>query len=351
MEPSKPEKSEDALQSNVRRMEAAISEAQTRHAAYLQAWMSHGAWPMSRRQQRRLARQFSRDARREDWKRKRGPAWAPAIVFFTAGFWFLSMANRSSGNPPRWLGVLLILGAIAFLIRNRGRGGEGEKAASSEDVQEAERPPLDVKQAPPKQETRAEPDRTEALCEKLIQAIRASPQPLREVVHRPEETIASLRKACAALRERESSLRALVTPEDSARLDAERAKLAQRIQSETDEVVRDRLSAALKSLEDQVRQRSSLVTSAVRLEAERTRIHYALENLYTQVLSVRSADSGSEDVSGAGLRGSLSRLSDEVSAVAESLEAVSRGEETLVTPVSPVTSETGAPKRADREKS
>src|ERR1700687_5869850 len=96
---------------------------------------------------------------------------------------------------------------------------------------------------------------------------------------------------------------------------------------------------------------SSLVASAVRLEAERTRLHYALENLYTQVLSVRSADSGSEDVSGAGLRRSLSRLSDEVSAVAESLEAVSRGEETLVTPVSPVTSETGAPNRADREKS
>jgi hypothetical protein len=236
-------------------------------------------------------------------------------------------------------------------MRHRGRGGEGERAASSEEAEKDERPPLNAKQRSPEQETRAEPDRTEALCERLIQAIRAGPQPLREVLHRPEETIASLRKACAALRERERSLRALVTPEDSARLDAERAKLAQRIQSEADEVVRDRLSAALKSLEDQVRQRSSLVTSAARLEAERTRIHYALENLYTQVLSVRSADSGSEDVSGAGLRRSLSRLSDEVSAVAESLEAVSRGEETLLTPVAPVTSETGSPKRGDREKS
>jgi len=351
MEPSKPENSEDALQSNVRRMEAAISQAQRRHAAYLQTWMSHDAWPMSRRQQRRLVRQFSRHARRDDWKRRRGPAWAPAIVFFTLGLWFLSMAaHRSSGDPTRWLGLAFILGAIAFLMRNRGRGSEGERAAA-EEVPQSERPPLNDKQTSPDKETRAEPDRTEALCEKLIQAIRAGPQPLREVVHRPEETIASLRKACAALRERESSLRALVTPEDSARLDAERAKLAQRIQSEADEVVRDRLSAALESLDDQVRQRASLVTSAARLDAERTRIHYALENLYTQVLSVRSADSGSEDVSGAGLRRSLSRLSDEVSAVAESLEAVSRGEETLLTPVTPVTSETGSPKRADREKS
>ncbi len=346
MEPSKPENSEDALQSNVRRMEAAILQAQRRHAAYLQTWMSHDAWPMSRRQQRRLARQFSRHARGEDWKRRRGPAWAPAIVFFTLGLWFLSM-----GDATRFLGLGFILGAIAFLMRSRGRGSGEEKAASAEEVPQGERPPVDAKQTSPEKETRAESDRTEALCEKLIQAIRAGPQPLREVVHRPEETIASLRKACAALRERESSLRALVTPEDSARLDAERAKLAQRIQSEADEVVRDRLSAALKSLDDQVRQRSSLVTSAARLEAERTRIHYALENLYTQVLSVRSADSGSEDVSGAGLRGSLSRLSDEVSAVAESLEAVSRGEETLLTPVGPVTSETGSPKRADREKS
>src|SRR6266849_5019782 len=350
MEPSKPENSEDALQSNVRRMEAAILQAQRRHAAYLQTWMSHDAWPMSRRQQRRLARQFSRHVRREDWKRRRGPSWVPAVALFALGFWFLSMAQRSSGDATRWLGLAFILGAIAFLMRNRGRGSEGERAAA-EEVPQSERPPLNAKQTSPDKETRAEPDRTEALCEKLIQAIRAGPQPLREVVHRPEATIASLRKACAALRERESSLRALVTPEDSARLDAERAKLAQRIQSEADEVVRDRLSAALKTLDDQVRQRASLVTSAARLDAERTRIHYALENLYTQVLSVRSADSGSEDVSGAGLRRSLSRLSDEVSAVAESLEAVSRGEETLLTPVGPVTSETGSPKRSDREKS
>ena len=347
MEPSKPENSEDALRSNVRRMEAAILEAQRRHAAYMQTWMNDGAWPMSHRQQRRLARQISRQARRDDWRRRRGPAWVPAIALFVLG---LTMIQRSSGDS-RWLALVFILGAIAFLLRGRGRDSGGEKEASTEEVSQVERRRLDAKQPSPKQETRAEPDRTEALCEKLIQAIRASPQPLREVVHRPEETIASLRKACAALRERESSLRALVTPEDSARLDAERAKLAQRIQSETDEVVRDRLSAALKSLDEQVRQRSSLVTSAARLEAERTRIHYALENLYTQVLGVKSADSGSEDVSGAGLRRSLSRLSDEVSAVAESIEAVSRGEEAIVTPVSPVTSETGSRDRADREKS
>jgi hypothetical protein len=349
MEPSRPENSEDALQWNVRRMQAAISQAEQRHAACIQSWMSPGAWPMSHRQWG-LARQLARQGRREDWKRRRGPAWAPAIVFFTLGLWFLSTASQqSAGDPSRWLGLGFILGAVAFLLRIRGRGRERHKGAPAEDVQQDERPPLNAKQSP--QETRAEPDRTEALCEKLIREIRASSPALREVLHRPEETISSLRKACAALRERESSLRALVTAEDNVRLDAERAKLAQRIQLEADEVVRDRLSSALKSLEDQVRQRSNLLTSAARLEAERTRIHYALENLYTQVLSVKSADSASEDVSGAGLRRSLSRLSDEVSAVAESLEAVSRGDETLVTPVSPASSETSFPKPADREKS
>ncbi len=337
MKPPEHEDAKDALQSNVRRMQDAILQAQQRQAAYIQTWMSEGSW-MSPRRRRRLERRFSRQIEREEWRRRREPAWAPAIVFFVLGFWFLSMAaHHSAADPVRWLGLGFIVGAVAFLMRARNRRRESEEV-EAQPVQSAERPPVASQQAAPPQQARTEPDRTEALCEKLIQEVRVSPQALRQVLHRPEETIASLRKACAALRERESSLRALVTPEDSRRLEAERAELTGRIQSETDQVVRDRLSSALKSLEDQVKQRSNIVTSAARLEAERTRIHYALENLYTQVLSVKSADAASADVAGAGLRQSLSRLSDEVSAVAESLEAVSREDESLLAPVSPVSS-------------
>ncbi len=332
-------------------MQEAIRQGQQRQAADIQSWINQGGWPLSRRARRRLERRFSRQMRRDEWGRRRGPAWAPAIVFFTLGLWFLSMAAHHTGSDAmRFLGLGFLLAAVAFLMRGRGRGN-AEKGAEAERVEAAERPPVDAKQAIRQPEPRSQPDRTEALCEKLIQEIRASPQALRQVVHRPEETIVSLRKACAALREREHSLRALVTPEDTRRLDSERAELTKRVESETDEVVRERLSSALKSLDDQVKQRSNLLMSAARLEAERTRIHYALENLYTQVLSVKSVDAASADVAGAGLRQSLSRLSEEVSAVAESLEAVSRGDESSFTPVSPVSSETGSRPGADRERS
>jgi hypothetical protein len=353
MEPPRRENSEDALQSNVRRMQEAILQAQHRQAAYIQTWMNQGSWPLSRRARRRLERRVARQIRRQEWNRRRGPAWAPAIVFFTLGVWFLSMAARHpAADRFAVLALGFILGAVAFLMRGRSRRSEPEKAAQSERIQTAEQRPLESNQAlPPQQQVRTEPDRTEALCEKLILEVRASPQALRQVVHRPEETIASLRKACAALRQREQSLRALVTAEDSRRLDAERVELTKRIGSETDEVVRDRLSAALKSLDEQVQQRSNLAISAARLEAERTRIHYALENLYTQVLSVKSADAASADVAGAGLRQSLSRLSDEVSAVAESLEAVSRGDESPFSPVTSVSADASSPQRANRERS
>jgi hypothetical protein len=352
MEPTRSENPEDALQANVRRMQEAIRHGQERQAAHIQTWINEGGWPMSPRARRRWERRFAQQTAQGERGPRRGPIRGPAILFFVLGVWFISMASRQLGNGViKFLGLGFILGAIALLMRGRGRGGQTERSAGSEPVRAPERPRVESNLTTPQSQPRKEPDRTEALCEKLIQEVRSSPQALREVVHRPEETITSLRKACAALREREQSLRALVTAEDTQRLDSERADLMKRIASETDEVVRERLSSALKLLDDQVKQRSNLLTSAARLDAERTRIHYALENLYTQVLSVKSADAASADVAGAGLRESLSRLSDEVSAVAESLEAVSRGDEPALTPVSPVSSEPGLPSRADRERS
>ncbi len=346
MDPSWRE-TEDALRSNVRRMQEAIQQSQRRQAAYLDAWMHQGAWPMSRQARRRLARQLVRQARGEEWRRRRGPGWAPAIVFLSLGLWFLSMSAHAA-DPTRWLGVAFILGAIAFVMRSRSR--PSEEPTPIERVPTAESTPVTSKQ--PQANKVAELDRTEALCDRLIQEVRASPPALRDIVHKPEETVVSLRKACAALREREQAVRALVTPEDNERLETERRELSARIELERDTVVRERLSAALSSLEEQMKQRANLMTSAARLEAERTRIHYALENLYTQVLAVKSADSASADVAGSGLRLSLGRLSEEVSAVAESLEATNRGDALLPPPVSPVTSEPDSsfPKQADREK-
>jgi hypothetical protein len=74
------------------------------------------------------------------------------------------------------------------------------------------------------------------------------------------------------------------------------------------------------------------------MDAERTRLAFTLENLYTQVIRVRSADASSAEVAGKGLRQSLDRLGGEIGALAEALESVHAQEPGLgpLSPVSPV---------------
>jgi hypothetical protein len=87
------------------------------------------------------------------------------------------------------------------------------------------------------------------------------------------------------------------------------------------------------ALDEQRKQRAELLIAASRMEAERTRLSYVLESLYTQVLRVRSADSASAQVAGQGLKKSLESLGDEVGALADALESVNRDEQ-LIAPVS-----------------
>ncbi len=172
--------------------------------------------------------------------------------------------------------------------------------------------------------------RVDTLCDKLLAELRAGPAVLREVVHSPEQTVEALRKSCHELARRERELRSLSTPEDERRLADEHAALASRVEAEKDAVVKDRLSSALKVLEEQRGQRAELATAASRLEAEHTRLYYTLENLYTQVLRARTADSASEDVAGAGLRQSVEQLGAEMEAVTEALEDVHRAPDSRV---------------------
>jgi chromosome segregation ATPase len=165
--------------------------------------------------------------------------------------------------------------------------------------------------------------RVDALCDQLLADIQDAPPVLREVVHRPEETVRALRDGVHALERRERELRALTRPEDDARLQSERDTLQKRLAAEQDAVTRQRLAEALEALDGQRAQRASLVTAASRLEAERTRLLYTLEGLHTQVLAVRStAEAGQEAVAVDRLREGLDTLSSEVSAVASALESV-----------------------------
>ncbi|MGI5860496.1 MAG: hypothetical protein ACOX6T_00400 [Myxococcales bacterium] len=178
--------------------------------------------------------------------------------------------------------------------------------------------------------------RVDAVCEKILAEITSGPQIVREVIHRPEQTLAALRKACHELAKREAELRAAITPAEEQRLRAERDALSMRIAQEKDEVVRGRLGLAFCALEQQLAQRAELATAASRYEAESTRILYTLESLHTQILRARSADASSSEVAGAGLRRSLEQLSDEIDAVAEALESVNRMDTSGVSPVAPI---------------
>lgn len=167
--------------------------------------------------------------------------------------------------------------------------------------------------------------RVDAICERILAELRTSPAHVKEIFRKPEETIAALRATCRELTRRERDVRRFLAPEEDARLASERDALSARVQVETDEVTRLRLASALGALDQQRQQRIDLSRSASRFDAEHTRISYTLESLHTQIVRMRSADAGSADVAGAGLRRSLDLLSVEVDALADALEKVNAG--------------------------
>ncbi|HUJ28704.1 MAG TPA: hypothetical protein VLW85_21940 [Myxococcales bacterium] len=168
--------------------------------------------------------------------------------------------------------------------------------------------------------------RVDAICDKILAELRTAPEAVRDIFIKPDETVAALRATCRDLTRRERELRKFLAPSEDQRLTAEREALQKRIDGEADEVTRMRLASALAALDQQREQRAELVRAAARFDAEHTRISYTLESLYTQVVRMRSADSSSVDVAGAGLRRSLDMLSHEVNALADALERVNSGE-------------------------
>jgi hypothetical protein len=168
--------------------------------------------------------------------------------------------------------------------------------------------------------------RVDGICDKILAELRVAPEVVKEIFRKPEETIAALRTTCRDLSRRERDVRRFLSPEEDLRLSREHDALRKRVDTETDEVAKLRLSSALAALEQQREQRQELARSAARFDAEHTRISYTLESLYTQIIRMRSADSSSVDVAGAGLRRSLDMLSQEVNALADALEKVNRGE-------------------------
>ncbi len=285
-----------------------------------------------RRLRREAERQAAREARRALERRRQLEEANPFMgwMFALAGVVMVAMAVI---HPHLWWLVFVALGMGAASAGILGQIHQLKKAqlqegtASRQDArEEASAQEPEARQGAPASRPAEDPRtaRVDTLCDKLLAELRAGPGVLRDVVHQPEQTVEGLRKSCHELVRRERELRELSSPEDEQRLEQERARVAARVESERDAGVKERLEGALRLLDEQRRQRAELATAASRLEAEHMRLYYTLENLYTQVLRVRSADAASADVAGAGLRRSVEQLGQEMDAVAEALEEAHR---------------------------
>jgi hypothetical protein len=293
-----------------------------KHSKSVEKWASRVERQHRRKELRRELRVQRRERERALKKRRREEARANPFqgwVLAMAALVMLGMALYSFDEMWWLIFVSLGLGSSAagtlWRARERARLEQGPvsepgpvlRVAAPEPPREAEDP------------RRA---RVDVLCDKLLGELRSGPGVLRDVVHQPEQTVEGLRKSCHELARRERELRSLSPPEEERRLEEERARLSSRVASETDAVVKERLEKTLRLLDEQRQQRAELATAASRLEAEHMRLFYTLENLYTQVLRVRSADAASADVAGAGLRQSVEQLGLEMDAVASALEEV-----------------------------
>ncbi|WP_257457534.1 AAA family ATPase [Archangium lipolyticum] len=364
---------ESPLQKHLRRMMEALAEGQKHHARWMEMWARYEAqerekwarhhgkdwearvdhqvrkwerwgeqqarrWEewgqnLGKRERRKLERQLQRQMVREQrraLKRQRRNEEAEPLVGWVFAMASLVLTGMAFLRPQMWwlVFVALGLGISSASILGRARQHrlqegkrEGTAALESEGEEASGEPEKTVAPGASEDPRKA---RVDTLCDKLLAELRSGPGVLREVVHQPEQTVEGLRKSCHELVRRERELRSLSSPEDERRLEDERAQLSARVESERDAVVKERLEGALRLLDEQRRQRAELATAASRLEAEHMRLYYTLENLYTQVLRVRSADAASADVAGAGLRRSVEQLGLEMDAVAEAVEEVHR---------------------------
>jgi len=237
-------------------------------------------------------------------------------------------------NPNLWWLVFVALGLGTNAARMFGRAARSRRVES--ETRTDERETFEAAQPQAAETTALEPPapavppvpaepldprvvRIQSLCDKLLAELESGPPIVREVVTEPKATIGGLRQACIEIARRERELRGVLAAQEEAAIVADRAALAGRVAAEPDDIVRDRLTQALRALDEQIAHRAELATAASRLEAENTRILYTVENLHMQLLRARSTDMGGPELGGK-LRDSLRDLGTQIDAVAEALE-------------------------------
>jgi hypothetical protein len=350
---------QDQLQASLRRAQEAIARGTTQQEQMVREWTDNlrTAYPdwgrerWQRRLERKLRRRAEREAKIANASLFEGYVWLlGAIVLFIIALsslpflWWLifpaaglgargtRVIARHSGvtkptlTEPARSRVSSVPGATVEQQRAQRFGslGHGKAVDGGSTQQPSPASPAVARSSPPLQDPRDV--RVDAICDRILAELRTSPDSVKDIFIKPEETVGALRATCRNLTRRERDVRRFLSPQDDERLLREREALQKRVDGEADEVTKMRLASALAALDAQRDQRLELSRAAARFDAEHTRISYTLESLYTQVVRMRSADSSSVDVAGAGLRRSLDMLSHEATALADALEKVNSGE-------------------------
>jgi hypothetical protein len=351
---------QEHLQTSLRRAQEAIARGTTQQEQMVREWTENlrAAYPdwgrerWQRRLERKLRKRAEREAKIANASLFEGYVWLlGAIVLFIIALsslpflWWLifpagALGSRGTRVIARHTGVTkptlteqvparASSASSATAEQQRAQrfgslGGMAKVLGANAMKQPIPAPSAPARGAPPQQDPRDV--RVDAICDRILAELRTSPEAVKDIFIKPEETIAALRATCRNLTRRERDLRRFLSPQDDERLMREREALQKRIEGEVDDVTKMRLASALAALDAQRDQRQELARAAARFDAEHTRISYTLESLYTQVVRMRSADSSSVDVAGAGLRRSLDMLSHEANALADALEKVNSGE-------------------------
>src|SRR5438067_6393279 len=346
---------QEQLQASLRRAQEAIARGTTQQDQMVREWTENlrNAYPdwgrerWQRRLERKLRRRAEREAKVANASLFEGYLWLlGAIVLFIIALsslpflWWLifpaaglgSRGTRVIARHSRITQPVLTEPYPARVGSTTGATAEQQRAQRFGSLSgigkaidgAAVPPPAPVRGAAVQQDPRDV--RVDAISDRILAELRTSPDAVKDIFVKPDETIAALRATCRNLTRRERDLRRFLSPQDDERLMREREALQKRINGESGDRTKMRLAAALAALDAQRDQRLELTRAAARFDAEHTRISYTLESLYTQVVRMRSADSSSVDVAGAGLRRSLDMLSHEVNALADALERVNSGE-------------------------
>ena len=352
-----PDDWQESLQASLRRAQEAIARGSSQQEQMVREWTENlrTAYPdwgrerWQRRLERKLRRRAEREAKIANASLFEGYVWLlGAIVLFIIALsslpflWWLifpaaGLGSRGTRVIARHSGVARP--TLTEPVRPRAATRSG--TSPTQEQQRAQRfgslvglgrlndivppqPPPSTARGAPEQDPRDA--RVDAICDRILAELRTSPETVKDIFIKPDETVGALRATCRNLTRRERELRRFLSPQDDERLMTEREALQKRINGEMDDVTKMRLASALAALDAQRDQRVELARAAARFDAEHTRISYTLESLYTQVVRMRSADSSSVDVAGAGLRRSLDMLSHEATALADALEKVNSGD-------------------------